>query len=82
MILSKLPKTLVLHLKRFQFHVAQQRFVKQLSRVSFSTELKVWDSEEPDALFKLKGLCVHVGRTAESGKARVGFFVPFFRFTG
>jgi ubiquitin carboxyl-terminal hydrolase 12/46 len=41
MVLTKLPKVLVLHLKRFQYHAAQQRFVKLSHRISFSTELKV-----------------------------------------
>lgn len=68
MTLTKLPNVLVLHLKRFQYQVAQQRFVKLLSRVSFENELKVTDSGEPDAMFKLKGVCVHIGKSAESGR--------------
>jgi ubiquitin C-terminal hydrolase len=66
-VLTRLPRVLVLHLKRFQYNAAQQRFVKLLTRVSFSTELKVWESEEPDVFFRLKGLVAHIGPGAARG---------------
>ncbi len=66
-VLTRLPKVLVLHLKRFQYNVSQQRFVKLLQRVSFGAELKVWDSDEPDVLYRLKGLVAHIGTSPARG---------------
>lgn len=67
MILEKLPKVLVLHLKRFRYDQARNGFLKLHHRVSFALELKLWCSEEPDVLFKLKGVVVHCGPSAGSG---------------
>lgn len=59
------PKILTLHLKRFKFSEDQQRNIKLLHRVLFSRYLRIPvttdDFVEPDRLYELTSVIVHLG---------------------
>lgn len=63
--LLRLPRVLVVHLKRFQYDARSQRLRKLLHRVSFCMELRL--PAAPDTLFRLLGVVVHVGASVASG---------------
>ncbi|CAG8592846.1 1418_t:CDS:10 [Diversispora eburnea] len=65
MKIKKLPNVLALHLKRFKYHEKLQRNVKLAYRVVFPFELRLFntcdDTEDPDRLYELYAICVHIG---------------------
>lgn len=65
MKIKKLPNVLALHLKRFKYEESVQRFVKLAYRVVFPMQLRLFntsdDAEDPDKLYELYGIIVHIG---------------------
>ncbi|CAG8577264.1 13496_t:CDS:2, partial [Racocetra fulgida] len=65
MKIKKLPNVLALHLKRFKFQDKLQRYIKLSYRVVFPFELRLFntcdDIEDPDRLYELYAICVHIG---------------------
>lgn len=62
---KKLPKILALHLKRFKFTEDMQRNVKLLHRVLYPKHFRLFnttfDAEDPDKLYELCAVVVHIG---------------------
>lgn len=60
-----LPHVLALHLKRFKLLPAEDKYVKLSYRVAFPLELRLFntvdDAEDPDRLYRLFGIVVHIG---------------------
>ncbi|CAO1619658.1 unnamed protein product [Parajaminaea phylloscopi] len=71
MKVRKLPSVLALHMKRFKFEESTQRFVKLAYRVLFPLELRLFntadDAEDPDRLYELFGIVVHIGAGPHHG---------------
>ncbi|KAF8314534.1 cysteine proteinase, partial [Clavulina sp. PMI_390] len=65
MKIKVLPNVLALHLKRFKLLPAEDRYVKLAYRVAFPLELRLFntvdDAEDPDRLYKLFAIVVHIG---------------------
>ena len=65
MKVKKLPKILALHLKRFKFTEDLQRNVKLFHRVLYPKHFRLFnttdDAEDPDKLYELSGIVVHIG---------------------
>ncbi|CAE7199817.1 unnamed protein product [Rhizoctonia solani] len=65
MKIKKLPNVLALHLKRFKYQEDVQRYIKLSYRVAFPFELRLFntvdDAEDPDRLYELFAIVVHVG---------------------
>ncbi|RIB20110.1 hypothetical protein C2G38_1964389, partial [Gigaspora rosea] len=65
MKIKKLPNVLALHLKRFKYQDKLQRYIKLSYRVVFPFELRLFntcdDMEDPDRLYELYAICVHIG---------------------
>jgi ubiquitin carboxyl-terminal hydrolase 9/13 len=70
MKIKKLPNVLALHLKRFKYQEDVQRYIKLSYRVAFPFELRLFntvdDAQDPDRLYELFAIVVHVGRYAIS----------------
>lgn len=64
MRLQKLPKILLIHLKRFKFVEEANRYVKLCHRVVFPLELRIPPSE---AMYSLLAVVLHHGGTATAG---------------
>ena len=66
MKIKKLPNVLALHLKRFKYQEDVQKYIKLAYRVAFPLELRLFntvdDSENPDRLFELFAIVVHIGK--------------------
>lgn len=66
MKIKKLPNVLALHLKRFKYQEDVQRYIKLSYRVAFPFELRLFntvdDAQDPDRLYELFAIVVHVGR--------------------
>lgn len=64
MKIKKLPNILALHLKRFKYQ--EDKYIKLAYRVAFPLELRLFntvdDSENPDRLFELFAIVVHIGK--------------------
>lgn len=60
-----LPNVLALHLKRFKLLPAEDKYVKLAYRVAFPLELRLFntvdDAEDPDRLYRLFAIVVHIG---------------------
>ncbi len=71
MKIKKLPNLLALHLKRFKYEESVQRYVKLAYRVVFPMELRLFntsdDAEDPDRLYELCGIVVHIGAGPHHG---------------
>lgn len=71
MKIRRLPAVLALHMKRFKFEESTQRFVKLAYRVLFPLELRLFntadDAEDPDRLYELFGIVVHIGAGPHHG---------------
>uniref|UniRef100_A0A060TDB7 Ubiquitin carboxyl-terminal hydrolase n=1 Tax=Blastobotrys adeninivorans TaxID=409370 RepID=A0A060TDB7_BLAAD len=65
MKVKKLPKILALHLKRFKFTEDMQRNVKLFHRVLYPKHVRLfnttYDAQDPDKLYELSGVVVHIG---------------------
>jgi hypothetical protein len=65
MKIKTLPNVLSLHLKRFKYQEELGRYVKLNYRVTFPFQLRLFntsdDSEDPDRLYELFAIVVHVG---------------------
>lgn len=65
MKVKKLPKILALHLKRFKFTEDMQRNVKLFHRVLYPKHFRLFnttfDAEDPDKLYELSAVVVHIG---------------------
>ncbi|KAF8492819.1 hypothetical protein F5888DRAFT_1795534 [Russula emetica] len=71
MKIKKLPNVLALHLKRFKYQEDLKKFVKLTYRVAFPFELRLFntvdDVEDPDRLYELFGIVVHIGSGPHHG---------------
>ncbi|TKY90605.1 hypothetical protein EX895_000603 [Sporisorium graminicola] len=71
MKIKKLPNLLALHLKRFKYEETVQRYVKLAYRVVFPLELRLFntsdDAEDPDRLYELCAIVVHIGAGPHHG---------------
>ncbi|KAG0252388.1 hypothetical protein BG011_007004 [Mortierella polycephala] len=71
MKIQRLPNILSLHLKRFKYQEALQKYVKLSYRVSFPLELRLFntvdDMEDPDRIYDLNAFVVHVGNGPHHG---------------
>ncbi|KAF9991002.1 hypothetical protein BGZ75_007185 [Mortierella antarctica] len=71
MKIQVLPNILSLHLKRFKYQEALQKYVKLSYRVSFPLELRLFntvdDMEDPDRIYDLNAFVVHVGSGPHHG---------------
>lgn len=63
--IGKLPPVLALHLKRFRFEDSNFGTIKLAYRVVFPFELRLFnttdDADDPDRLYQLFGIVVHIG---------------------
>jgi ubiquitin C-terminal hydrolase len=66
MKIKKLPNILALHLKRFKYQEDLKKYIKLTYRVAFPFELRLFntvdDAEDPDRLYELFGIVIHIGR--------------------
>ena len=64
--IKRLPNVLALHLKRFKYQENLGRYTKLFYRVPFPTQLRLPntsdDSENPDRLYELFSVVVHIGK--------------------
>ncbi|KAG0011313.1 hypothetical protein BGZ81_002245, partial [Podila clonocystis] len=71
MKIQQLPNILSLHLKRFKYQEALQKYVKLSYRVSFPLELRLFntvdDMEDPDRIYDLNAFVVHIGSGPHHG---------------
>ncbi|TAQ89689.1 hypothetical protein B7494_g1965 [Chlorociboria aeruginascens] len=71
MKIKKLPKILALHLKRFQYTEDMTRLQKLFHRVVYPYHLRMFnttdDAEDPDRLYELYAVIVHIGGNAYHG---------------
>jgi ubiquitin carboxyl-terminal hydrolase 9/13 len=71
MKIKKLPKILTLHLKRFEYTEDMTRLQKLFHRVVYPYHLRMFnttdDAEEPDRLYELYAVVVHIGGNAYHG---------------
>ncbi|KAF9416783.1 hypothetical protein BGZ94_010114 [Podila epigama] len=71
MKIQVLPNILSLHLKRFKYQEALQKYVKLSYRVSFPMELRLFntvdDMEDPDRIYDLNAFVVHIGSGPHHG---------------
>lgn len=71
MKVKKLPNVLALHLKRFKYEEAIQKFVKLTYRVVFPFDLRLFntsdDAHDPDRLYELFAIIVHIGMGPHHG---------------
>lgn len=65
MKIKRLPRILALHLKRFKYTEDQQRLQKLFHRVVYPNHLRLFnttdDAEDPDKLYELYAVVVHIG---------------------
>lgn len=77
MKIKTLPNVLSLHLKRFKYQEELGRYVKLNYRVTFPFQLRLFntsdDSEDPDRLYELFAIVVHVGGSVVSSDVRPPF---------
>ncbi|KAJ3480197.1 hypothetical protein NLI96_g8513 [Meripilus lineatus] len=71
MKIKKLPNILALHLKRFKYQEDTGRYIKLAYRVVFPVELRLFntvdDSDDPDRLYELFAVVVHIGNGPHHG---------------
>ena len=65
MKIKRLPKILALHLKRFRYTEDMQRMYKLFHRITYPEQLRLFnttaDAEDPDRLYDLYAVVVHIG---------------------
>ena len=66
MKIKKLPNILALHLKRFKYQEDLGKYIKLAYRVAFPLELRLFNTVDgtanPDRLYELFAIVVHIGR--------------------
>ncbi|KAH7886256.1 hypothetical protein F5I97DRAFT_2027537, partial [Phlebopus sp. FC_14] len=71
MKIKRLPNVLALHLKRFKYQEDVQKYIKLTYRVAFPLELRLFntvdDCPNPDRLFELFAIVVHIGNGPNHG---------------
>ncbi|KAI9510768.1 hypothetical protein F5148DRAFT_507705 [Russula earlei] len=71
MKIKRLPNILALHLKRFKYQEDLKKYIKLTYRVAFPLELRLFntidDVEDPDRLYELFGIVVHIGSGPHHG---------------
>ncbi len=71
MKIKRLPKVLALHLKRFKYTEDYSRLQKLFHRVIYPYHLRMFnttnDAEDPDRLYELYAVVVHIGGNAYHG---------------
>lgn len=71
MKIKRLPRILALHLKRFKFLEEENRLAKLFYRVKYPFQLRLFnttdDAEDPDRLYELYAVIVHLGATPFHG---------------
>ncbi|KAI0077439.1 cysteine proteinase [Panus rudis PR-1116 ss-1] len=71
MKIKKLPNILALHLKRFKYQEDTGRYIKLAYRVAFPFQLRLFntvdDAENPDRLYELFAIVVHIGNGPHHG---------------
>ncbi|KAI0674021.1 hypothetical protein C8Q78DRAFT_1076965 [Trametes maxima] len=71
MKIKKLPNVLALHLKRFKYQEDVQKYIKLTYRVAFPLQLRLFntvdDAEDPDRLYELFAIVVHIGTGPHHG---------------
>ncbi|KAI0008801.1 cysteine proteinase [Xylariaceae sp. FL0662B] len=71
MKIKRLPKVLALHLKRFKYTEDYSRLQKLFHRVVYPYQLRMFntteDTEDPDRLYELYAVVVHIGGNAYHG---------------
>ncbi|KZT00016.1 cysteine proteinase [Laetiporus sulphureus 93-53] len=71
MKIKKLPNILALHLKRFKYQEDVKRYIKLTYRVAFPLQLRLFntvdDAENPDRLYELFAIVVHIGAGLNHG---------------
>ncbi|KAL1950870.1 hypothetical protein VTO73DRAFT_19 [Trametes versicolor] len=71
MKIKKLPNVLALHLKRFKYQEDVGKYIKLAYRVAFPLELRLFntvdDAEDPDRLYELYAIVVHIGTGPHHG---------------
>ncbi|KAL3315818.1 Ubiquitin carboxyl-terminal hydrolase 46 [Cichlidogyrus casuarinus] len=71
MRIKRLPLLLALHLKRFKYHEAYNRFAKLSYRVAFPLELRLYntsdDATNPNRMYELMAVVVHSGSGPNRG---------------
>jgi ubiquitin carboxyl-terminal hydrolase 9/13 len=71
MKIKRLPKILTLHLKRFKYTEDMTRLQKLFHRVVYPYHLRMFnttdDAEDPDRLYELYAVVVHIGSNAYHG---------------
>ncbi len=71
MKIKRLPKILTLHLKRFKYTEDMTRLQKLFHRVVYPYHLRMFnttdDAEDPDRLYELYAVVVHIGGNAYQG---------------
>ncbi|THH28674.1 hypothetical protein EUX98_g5520 [Antrodiella citrinella] len=71
MKIKKLPNVLALHLKRFKYQEDTGRYIKLTYRVAFPYHLRLFntvdDAEDPDRLYELFAIVVHIGAGPHHG---------------
>ncbi|TCD66506.1 hypothetical protein EIP91_001282 [Steccherinum ochraceum] len=71
MKIKKLPNILALHLKRFKYQEDTGRYIKLTYRVAFPYHLRLFntvdDAEDPDRLYELFAIVVHIGAGPHHG---------------
>lgn len=71
MKIKKLPNVLALHLKRFKYQEDLRKYIKLTYRVAFPFELRLFNTvdevDDPDRLYELFGIVVHIGSGPHHG---------------
>ncbi|KIM88808.1 hypothetical protein PILCRDRAFT_813789 [Piloderma croceum F 1598] len=71
MKIKKLPNVLALHLKRFKYQEDVQKYIKLAYRVAFPFQLRLFntvdDAPDPDRLYELFAIVVHIGNGPHHG---------------
>ncbi|KAF9820790.1 hypothetical protein IEO21_01233 [Rhodonia placenta] len=71
MKIKKLPNILALHLKRFKYQEDVGKYIKLAYRVAFPFQLRLFntvdDAENPDRLYELFAIVVHIGNGPHHG---------------